>query len=488
MNVPLVLGVEPLTVEALVSAARNPSMQVGLAENVHERLVANAALASRISAEHALYGRTTGVGANRDVAADDVDGQHGRRLLRSHTAGFGPVLPDDVGRALLIVRANQLAAGRSGISAEIPFALVDALRLGRAPVVRRHGGVGTGDITVLAELGLSLVGERAWADGGLQAFVDDIDASSALPLMSSSAPTLALAALGLHDVQTLSDALLVIASLSAHAVRANPEAWSEAGASARPHRGMVRTGAVLRRLLGDAPCEPARLQDPFAWRCLVAVHGALVDALDHARSILEIDINASCENPIYTETGSWHHGGFHHAGLALALDHVRLAVVQAAGLSVSRLTQMNNPALSGLRPFLAEGPGGSSGTMVLEYTAASAAANLRQWAGPATLGHTVLSLGVEDHASFAWQAAAATRGCSDALRTVLACELVAALRAVRRHGLVVPGTAIGEVIQRCASIPDDGIDHPLVDDLEAAERLLGELADVVRVPSAAGLA
>ncbi len=481
----LVIGGDPLTIAQVAAAARDPRVGVSFAEGVPERLRANSVLATRIAEEHSLYGRTTGVGANRDVVADDRDGQHGRRLLRSHTAGYGPVLPDEVGRALVIVRAHQLAAGRSGVAPPVAEALIDARRLGLVPVVRRHGGVGTGDITVLAELGLALLGERPWSDGTTRALLDDIDASGALPLMSSNAPTLALAALALHDVQALSTAMLVVAALSAHAVRANPEAWSVVGASSRPHPGMVHVGSVMRALLGDAGYQPGRLQDPFAWRCLVSVHGALSDVLDQVRVTLEIDINASCENPLYTDSGSWHHGGFNHTGLALGLDQLRLALAQAAGLGLSRLTHLNNPAMSGLRPFLSEGPNGSSGTMVLEYTAASSLADLRQWAAPATLGHAVISLGIEDHASFAWQSAIATRSSLVALRTVIACELVAALLSVRRHRDVRSGTVLAALLDRCASIPDEALDHALVDDLGAADALLDQLGDIVTTASAA---
>lgn len=483
----LVLGGGPLSVAGLVAAVRDPRVGVSFADGVTERIRSNGALATGIAAEHSLYGRTTGVGANRDVIADDRDGQHGRRLLRSHTSGYGTVLPDEVGRALMIVRAHQLAAGRSGVSADLPPALLAALHCGLHPVVRRYGGVGTGDITVLAELGLALLGERPWADGTTHAVLDDIDASGALPLMSSSAPTLALASLAVQDAQMLSDAMLVVAALSAHAVRANPEAWSVVGASSRPHPGMIRAGATMRALLGGGGYQPGRLQDPFGFRCLVSVQGALSDVLDQLRATLEVDINASCENPLYSDSGSWHHGGFNHTGLALGLDQLRLALVQAAGLSLSRLTHVNDPVMSGLRPFLSEGPAGSSGTMVLEYTSASAMADLRQWAAPATLGQVVISLGIEDHASFAWQAANATGSSLTALRTVIACELVGALRAVRCHGDVRPGGVVTQILELCVSIPDEVVDHALVEDLGAADALLDRLAEVVTMPSAAGL-
>ncbi len=475
MSLPTQLGNEPLALAELVSLARTPDARISLAHGVETRVTGNAAAAVRSAEASRLYGRNTGVGANRHVSADDSDGQHGRRLLRSHAAGSGPTLPEDTGRALLVVRANQLAGGRSGIVPDILRAVLTAFNDGLSPVVRTHGGLGTGDITVLAELGLSMLGERPWSNGETRAVLDDIDASGGLPLMSSSAPTLAVAALALADVRSWVNALFATGALAARAVRANPEAWSEVGSSSRAHPGMIEAGQRMRALSGSPIEPPGRLQDPFAWRCLVSVNGALLDSLSRAEETLTVDINASAENPLYANDASWHHGGFHHAGLALALDQLRLALVQAASLSLSRLTKVNDPAMTGLRPFLAEGPAGSSGTMVLEYTAASAMADLRQWAQPASLAQTVISLGLEDHASFAWQSAIATRASLTALRTILACELVAAARAVRQLGLPPDGHPLARLLAQCDSLPDIAEDHALIEDLAAATALLSTL-------------
>jgi histidine ammonia-lyase len=478
----LVLGAGSLTIRDVVATSRSRERNVRFHDDVQHRLSVNADLARRRAQEHALYGRTTGVGANRHVVADDRDGHHGRRLLRSHCAGAGPVLDVEIGRAVLIIRAHQLAAARSGVSADVPAALVDAFGRGLSPQVRRFGGVGTGDITVLAELGLALLGERPWSDGSTQALLVDIDASSALPLMSSSAPTLAVAAFALDQARELSVALMVVGALSAWAVKANPEAWSVVASSARAHPGMASVGLLLRTVLADVSYKPPRLQDPFGWRSLVAVHGALHDVLDQVWATLEIDLNASTENPIYDDDRSWHHGGFHHAGLALGLDQLRLALVQVGGLSLARLTKINDPAFSGLRPFLADGPAGSSGTMVLEYTAASALATLRQHAAPATLGHVAISLGLEDHASFAWEAAMATSAALQALRIVVATELVAAVRTLRQQGVefdAAPGGVLGKFLGMCAVLPGTSEDHVLVDDIAAAEGLLVGLGQLI---------
>lgn len=479
----LVLGSSSLSPVMIASAARK-KVTVGFDGGVRDRLVANAATAMAVVARNNAYGRTTGVGANRSVIADDSDGRHGLRLLRSHACGAGERLADEVGRATLIIRLNQLAGARSGIATEVVDALLEATNAGMVPIVRSYGGLGTGDITVLAELGLALLGELPWADGSRRAFLNDINAASALPLMSSSAPTLAVASVAVADIGPLVRSLSAVGAVSAVAVRANSEAWSVVGAGAHPHEGTIEAGQRMRAYLLGTDFVAERLQDPFGWRCLPQVNGTLIDALAHVERVLTIDCAASTENPLYVDDQTWHQGGFHHGALALALDQLRLAMVQAAGLSLARLTKLNDPAMTGLRPFLADGPAGSSGTMVLEYTAASAMAALRRLGQPATLGQVSISLGLEDHGSFAWESALATSASIAAFRTILACELVAAYRAIAQRdqssfdGQIVIGTPLQALLDECSTLgpgagdPTEFADRTFISDIEAIGRLL----------------
>ncbi len=479
----LVLGSSALS-PALIPSAVRKKVTVRLDGGVRDRLVANAAAAVAVVARNNAYGRTTGVGANRNVPADDSDGHHGLRLLRSHACGAGERLSDEVGRATMIIRLNQLAGARSGIATEVVDALLEATNAGLVPIVRSYGGLGTGDITVLAELALSLMGELPWADGSRRSFLHDISAASALPLMSSSAPTLAVASLALGDIEMLTHSLSAVGAISAVGVRANSEAWSEVGAGSHPHQGTIEAGQRMRAYLLGTDYDPQRLQDPFGWRCLPQVNGTLIDAVAQVERVLTIDCAASTENPLYVDGKAWHQGGFHHGALALALDQLRLAIVQAAGLSLSRLTKLNDQAITGLRPFLADGPAGSSGTMVLEYTAASAMAALRRLGQPATLGQVSISLGLEDHGSFAWESAMATTASIAAFRTIIACELLAADRAIALRdqssfgARVVIGTPLQTLLDVCSSVgPGAGgravfADRIFIDDIEAYGRLL----------------
>jgi histidine ammonia-lyase len=419
------------------------------------------------------YGRTTGVGANRDVAADDHDGDHGMRLVRSHAAGGGDDLGEEVARAMMLVRINQLSRPGSGITPAIVEALVRALNDGRTPIVRRHGAVGTGEITVLGELALCLAGEMPWRDGALHDYGVRFAANDALAFMSSSAVTIANAALALRAAEVLTKASLVVAALSAVPVRANTQQWSEVAAAVRPSPGVGIAAEVMRRLVDDSPYEAARTQDPFGWRAIPYVHGPLLDAIAVLRKELHVCMNHGIENPRFADGAVWHHGAFHLTSLALRLDHVRLALVQWITMSLARTVKLNDPTYTGLTRFLAEGPDGSSGAMVLEYTAASALESLRQSADPVTRHTTNISMGTEDHAPFATQSVFATHDAVGAARIVVACELVTAVRAARMTTL---GPSAAAIVEQCAELPQDTADRPLTADVHIAQSLLGGVA------------
>ena len=464
------IGGDTFTVDALWRWLTAPTPVV-LDASVLPALVAN--LRESKTAEGNAYGRTTGVGANRDVAADDHDGDHGMRLVRSHAAGGGADLGEDVARAMMLVRISQLARPGSGITPGIVEALVRALNDGRTPIVRKHGAVGTGEITVLGELALCLAGEMPWRDGTTHDYGVRFAANDALAFMSASAVTIANAALALRDIEVLAKSSLVVAALSAVPVRANTQQWSEVAAAVRPSPGVGIAAEVMRRLVNDSTYEAARTQDPFGWRAIPYVHGPLLDAIAVLRKELHVCMNHGIENPRFADGRVWHHGAFHLTSLALRLDHLRLALVQWITLSLARTVKLNDPAYTGLTRFLADGPSGSSGAMVLEYTAASALESLRQSADPVTRHTTNISMGTEDHAPFATQSVFATHDAIEATGIVVACELVTAVRAARKVAL---GPSAAAVVGRCAALPTDTADRPLTGDIEIARSLLSGLA------------
>ncbi|MFH9083871.1 aromatic amino acid lyase [Streptomyces sp. NPDC017673] len=638
-----------LTLPALIRLADGtavPAVDPGALDRVRRAREA----ADRLAATGRWYGRGTGVGAHRSVAVDPAEETaHGLRLLRSHAGGAGPLLPARTVRAMLAIRANQLLAGGSGIHPSFVTALTDALRLRVHPAVNEYGGVGTGDLTALAQTGLTLLGERPWltpddstppphpdgtvpvgeragvgsgagaelgvaeapgaasagggvgtaewaavapgagpvevqaggsAGGGVGAAewapvgsgagpelgvgeapgggalsaerspsgdmaVDGVGAvgvgalgavgvgaerpapaaadltevveaahlgegrprgvgegdrtagelpapvtlraGDALALLSSNALALAQAALAGHETELLLRATHVVAALSLAAVSGSPEAYAAPVHALRPYPGPARAAAEVRRLLG-LPDDPAtgvvdglpaadrRIQDPYGFRAFPQVHGAALEASAALRRIVETEINCPSENPVLTPDGHlYHHGGFFAAPLALALDGLNLALLKTAQLSAARLSALSRPDLTGLPAFLATGPAGSSGTMILEYTANSALAELRSSAAaPASAGHAVLSHGLEEAAGFAGQAARQTERARAAYATVLACELVSAVRALRLHP---EPPALPALTLAAAVLPTGLEDRPLSGDIETATELLPRLAE-----------
>ncbi|MEV7424948.1 aromatic amino acid ammonia-lyase [Streptomyces sp. NPDC091212] len=479
-------------------------------------------VARELAASGRVYGRSTGVGANRGEAVPSEAADHGLRLLRSHAGAVGAPLPAREVRAMLAVRANQLLAGGAGLRPTVVTALCEALESGAYPLVHEFGSVGTGDIAALAQLGLALAGEHPWlggygdgdggdGDGGGRSSgrgagrspapgpdrspargpaAQPLDNNDALALISSNALTLGQAALALDELRRLLVATELVAALSLLAVDGSYEAYAEPVHAARPHPGSYAVAARMRGLLG-APERPGpplgRIQDPYGFRCVPQIHGPARDAADALESALAVEINAAAENPLIfpgTETdpipAAYHHGGFYLAQIALALDHFRLSLVQTARLSTSRLSALNEPGFTRLRPFLADAEPASSGVMILEYAAGAALGDLRAYAAPASLGHAVLSRGVEEQASFASLAARQTLRLADAYRLVVGCELVAAVRALRQRGLrPEPGLPVGRAFELAETVLEEAIvDRPLTDDVTTAAALLDRFTEL----------
>ncbi len=443
--------------------------------------------ARQIAATGRVYGRSTGVGANRteDVPTEAAAG-HGLRLLRSHAGAIGEELPARQVRAMLAVRANQILAGGAGLRPSVVTALCEALIGGAHPVVHEFGSVGTGDLAPLAQMGLALAGEHPWRGTGAPA-PQPLDNNDALALISSNALTLGQAALALHELRGLLGATEVVAALSLLAVDGSHEPFAAPVHQARPHRGTAEVARRMRELTGaaDRPTPPlGRIQDPYGFRCLPQIHGPAHDAADALEALLAVELNAAAENPLISadDLAAYHHGGFYQAGLALALDHFRLALTQVARLSTSRLHTLNEPAYTRLRPFLADHEPAASGVMILEYSAAAALGDLRAFSAPASLGHAVLSRGVEEQASFASLAARQTLRACGAYRLVVGCELVAAVRALRQRELrPEPGLPVGRALELAEAVLDeDQADRPLTGDVTAAARLLDRFTEIWR--------
>jgi histidine ammonia-lyase len=485
----ITLGAGTLTCEELWAIAHDRA-QVRLDTGVVGRLAASHAAVQELATHTPVYGRSTGVGAlltarildvpttgnSAGSAAGQPDG-----LLRSHATTAGPPLPAEQIRAMVAVRVEQIAVGRSGLGPKTVVALVDLLNRDQMPVVGRYNSLGTGDVAPLARLALLL------PTGAL-------DAGDGLALMSSNALTIGRAALAVVSLDTLLAAATVITALTFLA--RDGAAGALHAQAAGPFAGPQHVARVLRRL-GAGSRQPARLQDQYGLRAAPQTLGIAIDAAAALRGVVTALATAGLENPLVLDPpAAVHHGGFHAVHLTAALDDAALALARTAVGSVNRLALLTEPPPPGndplpdpaaralppgaaapalARAFLAGGPESASGIMVLEYTAAAALGTVRAAAIPAATQTAGLSRGIEQDATYAPLAADQLADSVAAARILLAVELVAAIRAIRIRGLQLPA-ALQPVWAICDSLSAELADRDLTGDVQLAEQLLDRIA------------
>jgi histidine ammonia-lyase len=487
----VVLDGRTLTAADVAAVARRGAA-VELDSEARERnAAAAAALAELLRRGEPVYGVTTGVGGfrSREVPPAERPGQQ-LRLLRSHACGAGPLLAPELVRAAMVVRANQLGAGGAGVSDELLDSLVAALNAGFVPAARELGSLGTGDLTILAEIALALLGEgRAWRGDALVSAETALGEAPLTPpplgprdgiaFMSSSAATIGHAALVAADAERLLAASLRVAALSFIAAGADPVVLDERVQAARPHAGQVEVAARLRELVGAEPTamrEPgAPIHDPYPFRALAQVEGTALDALSALEGVLAVELNAAPENALLDPAApaALPSANFHAGALALALDGFRAALAQSRSLGAARVSALLDHGLMGLPAALSADPGPSSGAMILEYTAHAAAADVRVRATPVAAQTTTVGGGVESHASFAPLAARMASEALESAEVTAATELVLAVRGLRMRALEPSGEQAGQLFADAAARLDaDMSDRALGDDIEAARRLL----------------
>jgi histidine ammonia-lyase len=480
------------------------------ARDVVERLVA---------AGEIVYGVTTGFGAlaTRFIPPEDA-ARLQENLLRSHAAGVGAPLPVEVVRAMLLLRANTLALGHSGCRPIIVDRLLAFLERGVHPVVPEQGSVGaSGDLAPLAHLALPVVG-RGWVDlggqrvPGLVALREvgleplALEAKEGLALLNGTQLMTGIGALLLADADRLTRTASVVAAMSVEALLGTDVAFAAAYQLARPHPGQVAVAAELRHLLRDSALQAShkglahKVQDPYSLRCVPQVHGAVRDALDHLRRVLDIEMNSATDNPlVFPEGGAADEGAaatggglvisggnFHGEPVALALDFAKLAVAELGAISERRTALLLDERLNGGLPaFLASGSGLDSGLMILQYTAAALASENKVLAHPASADSVPTSANQEDHVSMGPIAARHARTVLAHVEQILAIELLVATQALdARIGAdgPRPGAGVADARERVR-----GRVEPLGPDREPGPDLAAAL-DLVRTGTLAGLA
>ena len=436
-----------LTIADVVAVARH-GVAVALDRGAEHRVNDAARVVAELAkGDEAIYGVNTGFGdlSTVRVPADRLRDLQ-QNLVRSHSVGVGDPLPHDVVRAILLLRANTLAAGRSGVRKATIELLCDLLNNGVHPYIPMHGSVGaSGDLAPLAHAALVLIGEgHAFVDGlrmpgadalrkkGLSAI--ELAPKEGLALLNGTQVMTAIGCLALHDAEVLATSADIIGAMSAEALRATDTAWDEALHAARPHPGQQMVAANLRALMAGSPnvashrTGDTRVQDPYSIRCMPQVHGASRDALAYVRRVLEIEINSVTDNPlVFVEERRIVSGGnFHGQPVAIALDTATVAVAEIADISEARIDRMTNGHTSGLPAFLSPDPGMNSGFMVAQYTAAALITENRLRSFPASVESVPTSAGMEDHVSMGTHAAHKLAAVTRNTRDVLAIEALCA--------------------------------------------------------------
>ena len=487
------------------------------ARDVIERLVAEGAV---------VYGVTTGFGAlaNRFIAPADAERLQ-ENLIVSHAVGVGEPLPRDVVRAMLLLRANTLALGHSGARPLVVDRLLDLLRLGAHPVVPAQGSVGaSGDLAPLAHLALPLIGRGqvelrgqtlpalvALREVGLEPLT--LGPKEGLALLNGTQLMSALGALLLADADRLVRTASTVAAMSVEALLGTDVAFSAAYQLARPHPGQIAVAAELRSLLAGSGLQAShhgsdhKVQDPYSLRCVPQVHGAVRDALEHLRRVLDIELNSATDNPLVFPGGGVADstalatggglvisgGNFHGEPVALALDFAKLALCELGAISERRTALLLDANLNGGLPaFLAPASGLDSGLMLLQYTAAALASENKVLAHPASVDSIPTSANQEDHVSMGPIAGRHARTVLEHVERILAIEALCAaqaldLRLADHEGVAAgAGVAAAHALLRGVSRHVDG-DRELGPDLAAATALVhgGALADLAGPASAA---
>ncbi len=413
---------------------------------------------SLVEQNRLAYAITTGVGKLSDVRiAPEQNRALQLNLLRSHAVGVGEPLSQSVTRAMMLLRANSLAKGLSGIRGIVIDALCEMLNRGVHPVIPSQGSVGaSGDLAPLAHLALVLVGEGAaifdhkrLAGGealkAAQIKPMVLQAKEAISLINGTQAMLAIGVLSLLKAETLVDTADVVGALSLDALRGTNTAFDERIQKARPHPGQIKSAANLRRMIEgsqirDSHKDCGRVQDAYSLRCIPQVHGAVRDTLAFCRRVFETEMNAAVDNPLvfalpgkenYGEGDVISGGNFHGEPVAFALDYLAIALSSLAGISERRIDRLVNPSLNeGLPPFLAADPGLNSGFMMPQVTAAALASENKVLAHPASVDSITTSGNKEDYVSMGMAAALKLERVLANTTNVLAIEAAAAAQAI----------------------------------------------------------
>jgi histidine ammonia-lyase len=486
------LNGEGLSVEEVCEVAAGKE-RVGLSAGAIENMERSRAVVERLAAGDApVYGVNTGVGLLADVriAASDLD-QLQRNVIRSHSAGVGEPLARSEVRAMMLIRANVLAKGFSGIRPLVAQRLCDLLNRGVTPVVPSQGSVGaSGDLAPLAHMALVLIGEgeaeyqgavfpgaEALRGAGLEPLT--LRAKEGISLINGTQAMLAVGCLELAAAETLIDSADLICAMTLDALRGTPRAFDPRLQAVRPHPGQLASAERLRRFLEGSEIRQShitcrRVQDAYSLRCAPQVHGAVRDTLTEARRSFAIELNGATDNPLVIDDEIISGGNFHGEPIAFQLDYLAVALTALSSISERRIDRLVNPALNEELPaFLAGHAGLESGLMMAQVTAAALVAENRVLSHPASSGSITTSGNKEDFVSMGMTSALKWKPIVRNTRAVLAIEALSAARALDLLRPLRSSVPIEQARERIRAVSPafDG-DRALYKDIAAIEEII----------------
>jgi histidine ammonia-lyase len=499
-----------LTLDQVLQVAREYAQTAITEKAIARTRNGRRALERLLQGKKVIYGVNTGFGAlsNFRIPPDDLK-QLQTNLIRSHSASIGQPHSSEVVRAIMLLRANTLLKGNSGIRPEVVSTIVKLLNKRVHPYIPEKGSVGaSGDLSPLSHMALVLLGEGSaeshgrWITGkkALEASESvplKLEAKEGLALNNGTQQMVAMGCLGLHDAYQLLATMEASLALSLEALKGWVDAFDERIHRLRPHpgqqtvaehiRALVIGSGMVRTIVSGDPSE-GRPQDPYSFRCAPQVMGASKDAFDFARNILEIEMNSATDNPLlFPADGVCISGGnFHGQPVAMGLDIMALAISYLANISERRISALLDPSLNnGLPPFLAGGrskPGLSSGLMAVQYTATSLVAESKLLTHPASSDSIPTSSNFEDFVSMGPGAAHKARAVLENSRYVASIELLVGAQAIDLRGAKGLGVGTRRVFQAIRrKVPSLSEDRPSHDDIETICNMVrkGEIAKIV---------
>jgi histidine ammonia-lyase len=477
--------------------------EVKLSPEAIERMIASRAVVDRVvTSGQTAYGINTGFGklASVRISAEQVR-QLQVNLVRSHACGVGIPLSESETRAMMLLRANALAKGMSGLRPEVVETLCKMLNAKVHPLIPSQGSVGaSGDLAPLAHLAQVVIGEGQAAYRGeilpggeamRRAAIAPVtlEAKEGLSLLNGTQGMLALLSLALREADVLADTADVAAALSLDALRGSPGAFDARIMQARPYAGATRTARNLASLNQGSqireshrsPDKDPRVQDAYSLRCTPQVHGAVRDALTQARDIAAVELNSATDNPLVFTSGAAgagdiiSGGNFHGQPLAMAADQVAIAVATLGGISERRIEQMTNPLTSLLPAFLTPEPGLNSGFMIAQVTAAALTSENKALATPHSVDSISTSGNQEDYVSMGMSGARRLERMLQNLRLTLAIELLCACQGIDLLAPLKTGTLAQKAYAAVrAKSPKLVEDRPLAAEIAAVAALAAD--------------